>query len=179
MVGSQKLDKLGDNTSGNDVLDGRVLFLGQELAELGGGIVLFLDIVRVDIGNQGDQVGMELTGNSQYAVPDDAITLDTLTLISSSTSISSSLSDMDALGIFMLRRLDKFSSRFCFRISTVCFCLRFLTWSEPKASLFLKAFFLSAAAVLSISRSRVCVIDSRRRRRRRKGVEPKGGVILI
>lgn len=60
MCGSQKLDKLGDNTGSNDVLDGRVLFLGEQLAELGGGIVLFLDVVRVDIGNQSDQVGVEL-----------------------------------------------------------------------------------------------------------------------
>lgn len=164
MCGSQEFDEFGDNASSNDILDGRVLFLGEELTEFGSSIVLLLDIIWVYISNQSDQVGMELQWRCTVsATLLGRMGIETPTLISSSTSISSSLSDMDALGMFMLRRFDKFSSRFCFLISTVCFCLRFLTWSEPKASLFLKVFFLSAAAVLSILSWKKKVIYTRKK----------------
>lgn len=51
MIPPQKLNETRDNATLDNLLDGRVLLLGEQLAELGGCIKLTLLIVRKDICN--------------------------------------------------------------------------------------------------------------------------------
>ena len=60
MGGAQELDKLGDDTAADDLINRGVALLGEELAELCGGAKLVVDVVRHDSLNHSRKLLMEL-----------------------------------------------------------------------------------------------------------------------
>jgi hypothetical protein len=57
---AQKLDKLGDNATADNLIDRRVALLGEELAELCGSAELLIDVVRHNTLNHSRELLVEL-----------------------------------------------------------------------------------------------------------------------